>query len=108
MLVVALGIIGTAAGTAMQVMAKAPAQTDAYFQIETQLISKMEQIRSLPFASVTVGTGLSDSITVNGTTYQRSVTVILTDGNADGIADTSFKQVTVTCGNQTISTLIAQ
>jgi hypothetical protein len=97
LLVVILGIIGVAAGSALQSVAKSAGQTDASFQIETQLISKMEQIRAMPFDSIALGTPnptLTDAITINGTLYARTVNVILADGNGDGVLDANFKQIT--------------
>ena len=108
-LVVVLAIVGVAAGRALQNLAYTPVKADQTFQIETQLVSKMEAIRSMPFDTIVVGSPnatLSDIITVGSSNYQRTVTVALADGNGDGLADATFKQITVTCGGQTISTYV--
>ncbi|GEM_PF-2234199 len=111
MLVVILGIIGVAAGNALQNVAKSPGITNQSLQIETQLISKMEQIRSLPFDSVAIGNPnatLSDYVTIGNALYQRTVVVAQADANGDGMADVNFKSINVTCGGQSITTYISK
>jgi type II secretory pathway pseudopilin PulG len=111
LLVVVLGIVGAAAGRALQVIAKVPDQTDQNFQLETRLISKMEQVRSLGFDAVTVGnpnTTLSDTVTVSGKNYPRIVVVALADGDGNAAADATLKQITVTCAGRSVSTLISK
>jgi prepilin-type N-terminal cleavage/methylation domain-containing protein len=110
MLVAILGIVGAAAGKALTAMAKIPGQTDVSYQLETRLVSKLEQIRALPFDSVAVGSPnstLSDTVVVSNTTYPRTVTVDFADGDGNGSADSTFKQITVTCAGRSVSTLIS-
>lgn len=110
-LVAVIAVVGAAAGRALQVVARTPVLTDQNYQIETQLISKMEEIRAMTFDNIAVGSPnstLSDIVTISGTSYQRTVTVALADANGDGSAEANFKQITVTCGGQTISTLITR
>jgi len=110
-LVVVIAIVGAAAGRALQTVARTPVLTDQTFQLETQLISKMESIRAMTFDNIAVGSPnstLSDIVTVSGTTYQRIVTVALADANGDGSAEATFKIITVTCGGQSISTMITR
>jgi prepilin-type N-terminal cleavage/methylation domain-containing protein len=110
-LVVVLGIVGSAAGTALQAMIKSPGQTDQFYQIEMQTISKMEAIRALSFDQIALGNpngSLTDMIAINNTYYQRVVTVTLADANGDGTVDATFKQITVTCGGQSVSTLLSR
>jgi Tfp pilus assembly protein PilV len=110
-LVVVIAIVGVAAGQALVNVARTPVAADQNFQIETQLISKMEDIRAMSFDSVAVGSPnstLSDIVTIAGTDYQRTVTVTLADANGDGLAEAGFKAITVTCGGQTVSTLISR
>lgn len=110
-LVVVIGIVGAAAGRTLQMVAATPVQNDRMFQIETQLISKMEYLRSLPFDSIAVGSPnsmLSDNVTIAGTYHPRLVNVTLADGDGNGSVDSDFKQITVTCGSQSVSTLIAR
>lgn len=110
-LVVVIGIVGAAAGRALQAVCRTPVLTDQTYQLETQLISKMEAIRAMTFDSIAVGSPnatLTDMVTVSGTNYQRTVTVALADANGDGLAENNFKLITVTCGGQSISTLITR
>ena len=111
LLVVVLGIVGAAAGRALQAMAKVPGQADLNLQIETRLISKMEQIRSLGFDSIVAGSpnvGLSDTVTIEGASYDRTVNVTVL-ANPDGSGNSgTFKQITVNCGGQSVTTLISK
>jgi prepilin-type N-terminal cleavage/methylation domain-containing protein len=111
MLVAILGIVGAAAGRALISMGKVPGQTDLSYQLETRLISKLEEIRALHFDTVAVGSPnptLSDYVGVSGVSYPRTVTVVLADGDGNGSADATFKQVTVTLAGRSISTLISR
>src|ERR1044072_8428526 len=89
-LVVVLGIVGAAAGRALQTMARTPVAADETMQIETQIISKMEELRARSFASVAVGSTTSTvsigDASVGGAvkSYQMSVEVGLADANGDG------------------------
>jgi hypothetical protein len=111
LLVVVLGIVGAAAGQALQAMAKVPGQADLDFQIETLLISKMETIRSLGFDSIAAGSPnatLSDSVTIGAASYGRTVNVtVLTNPDGSGNSGT-FKQITVTSGGLSVTTLISR
>ena len=110
-LVVVIAIVGAAAGQALQAVCRTPVMTDRNYQIETQLISKMEAIRAMGFNAIAVGNPnatLSDIVSVAGTDYQRTVTVALADANGDGTAEANFKMVTVTCGSQSVSTLVSR
>ena len=86
-LVVVLGIVGAAAGRALQAVVRTPVLTDQSFQLETQIVSKMEDIRAKSFDSVAVGSPnatLSDIVTVGGVNYQRTVTVAYADADGNG------------------------
>jgi prepilin-type N-terminal cleavage/methylation domain-containing protein len=110
-LVAVIGIVGAAAGRALQNIARTPVSSDQNFQVETQLISKMEAIRAMGFDSIAVGSPngtLTDSVTIGGTSYTRTVTVALADVNGDGAAEANVKVITVTCGAQTVTTLISK
>jgi len=108
LLVSVLGIVGGAAGQAMMVVAKVPSQTDLHFQIETRLISKMETIRAMDFDNI--NDSLTDSVPIGpqDTMYLRNVEVINIDGNGDGYADLTFKQVTITCGGQSVTMFVSK
>lgn len=111
MVVVIIGIVGAGAGRALQAVAKTPGQNDLNFQVETQLISKMEEIRGMAFDNIGLGmpnATLSDTVTIGGQGYARTVNVQVADANGDGFADANFKQITVTCGGQSVSTMISK
>jgi type II secretory pathway pseudopilin PulG len=117
-LVSVIAIIGAAVGRSLQAVAATPVKNDQAFQIETQLISKMESLRataSANFAALdpSTATGLySDTVTIANITYQRNVTVSYVDPTSAGPADTASvttcKRVTVTCGGQTLSLFVTQ
>jgi Tfp pilus assembly protein PilV len=111
LLVIVLGIVGGAAGRALQSMAKVPGQTDQNFQIETRLISKMEEIRALTFDAITAGIPnqtLSDTVVISGVSYNRTVNVTAM-ANPDGSGNSgTFKEVTITCGGQSVSSRISK
>ena len=110
-LVAVIGIVGAAAGRALQAVVATPVKNDRTFQIETQLISKLEYIRSLNFNGIMIGSPsstLSDIVTISGANYQRIVNVSFADANGDGVADVDFKLVTVTIGDQSVSTYICR
>jgi prepilin-type N-terminal cleavage/methylation domain-containing protein len=109
-LVAVLGIVGAAAGRALQAAAKMPVTTENNLEIETALITKMESIRALAFANIAVGAPnatLSDTVTIGGTSYARTVTVALADANGDGNAESTFKTITVTCNGMTVTTQVS-
>jgi len=112
LLVLVLGIVGGAAGQALQSIAKVPGQTDLNFQIETRLISKMEEIRALDFDAIDVGSPslLSDTVPIGpqAVSYARTVAVALIDANGDGAPEATFKQITITCGGQCVTMLLAK
>ena len=111
MLVVVLGIVGAAAGQALRAVERAPVQNDQNFQIETQLISKMEAIRAMTFDNIAVGSPNSDLsgwVTVGTSSYQCIVTVALADPNGGSSPQNNFKQITVTCGGQSVTTCITR
>ena len=119
LLVGVLGVVGAAAGQAMQVAAKIPSETDMHFQIETRLISKMEEIRAMQFDAIAVGnpSTLSDEVPIGpkDLRYDRRVVVSFADpGNGLALeayrassVDT-FKKVTVTCGGQSATIFITK
>jgi len=108
LLVTVLGIVGGAAGQAMIVVAKVPSQTDMHFQIETRLISKMETIRALDFDDI--NDTLTDSVPIGpqSTIYARTVTVTNIAGSGGGTPDSTFKQITITCGGQSVTMFVAK
>lgn len=107
-LVLILALVAVAAGTGLQAVVKTPAANDMVLSISNALASKMEEARALGFSGLTVGNTLSDTVTLNGTTYARTVTVALYDADGNGTADADCIQITVSGGGQTISSLMVQ
>lgn len=97
-----MGIVGVAAGVSLQSLTRMPQKNDEQLCIANALSDKMEALRGTDFTSLTVGTSLSDSVTINNTSYSRTVTIALADANGDGSADSDFKQITVTIGNRSL------
>lgn len=113
-LVVVLGIVAAATGRALQAVARTPVTTDEVFQLETRLISKMEEIRATPFDTLLVGeTPYSISIgdlNIPGATkyHQMTVNVALADADGNGLPEANFKQVTISVAGQSVTTLITR
>jgi hypothetical protein len=113
-LVVVLGIVAASAGRALQAVARTPVTTDEVFQIETQMISKMEELRCSAFDALLVGT-TNNTISIGDLNipgaakyHQMTVTIELGDPDANGITDATFKQLTVSVAGQSITTLVAR
>ncbi|MEI8197950.1 MAG: hypothetical protein WCI73_18815 [Phycisphaerae bacterium] len=89
MLVIILGIIGGGAGQALLAVAKVPAQTNNTLTEEMAVVSKMEQMRSVSFANLPLGTAVSpysDNVLVD---------VAYADPTGGNSPSTNWKQVTV-------------
>jgi|WetSurMetagenome_2_1015567.scaffolds.fasta_scaffold1122720_1 hypothetical protein len=108
LLVVLLGIVSLGFGVALQSSAHVPDGVDQRLAIHSFLVEKMEDLASLDFATVAANSGLSDTVTVNGQSLARTVTVAAVD--ADGIngADNDYVEVTVTIGSQYLKTRVTQ
>lgn len=106
LLTIILGIVGSAAGAMLLSLAKSPRDTETQYQLETALVSKMESVRAIAFDSLEVGGSLSDSVTIGGKSYSRSVEVALADANGDGSPESNFKSITVSVGGQSVTTLV--
>ena len=106
-LMVILSIVAVGAAVSLQALSRGPSANDLQLTINNVLIDKMEQLRALDFSAMTVGTALSDTVTVNGTTYVRRVTIALADANGGG-NDADFKQVTVSVNSQSLVTWVTQ
>jgi len=106
-LVVVMSIVAVAAGVGLQSVARIPPVADATLAINRQIMSDLEQVRGTAWDSVTVGT-TNNTVTINGRNYSRSVVVSTADANADGSADTDFRQISVTIGNQTLTTFVTK
>lgn len=110
LLVVVLSIVALATGTILIAAIKAPAINNTNLSIDTALKSKMEYLEAQPFANLTVGTpsSLSDSVTINGTVYPRTVDVSLADPNGGSSPQPNFKLIQVQIGGQSLYTLVTQ
>ena len=99
-LVMILGIMSLGFGVALQSSAHVPDGVDGRLAVHTYLVDKMEDIKSLDFATVAANHGLSDTVKVNGQTLARTVSVVAVD--ADGIAgaEADYVEVTVTISDQ--------
>jgi hypothetical protein len=108
LLVVIMGIVSLGFGIALQSSARIPEGVDQRLAIHTFLVEKMEDLASLDFATINANSGLSDTVSVNGQTLNRVVTVTAKD--ADGIngVDNDFLEVTVTIGSQYLKTRVTQ
>jgi hypothetical protein len=108
LLVVLLGIVSLGFGIAMQSSARIPVGVDQRLAIHTFLVEKMEDLTSLDFATVAANSGLSDTVTVNGQTLNRVVTVKLIDADGNGSAEADFLEVAVAIGDQYLKTRVTQ
>jgi len=93
MLLVILGIVSASTGQALIAVAKNPRQTDSALADETSLISKMEQMRSVDFDSLTIGTNVapfSDAVRVD---------IAYADPTGGASPSVNWKQITVRMGS---------
>lgn len=101
-LVVILGLVALGVGTALQNLVRVPRATNTMLAVSNALIDKMEYLRSLPFDSLATGTSFSDTVTINGQSFARNVTIALADADANGGADADFKKITITLSGQSL------
>ena len=90
MLVVILAIISTGTGQVLMAVTKIPKQTDATLRDETSIVSKMEQMRSVSFDNLPIGTAVSP-YSDNGV----YVDVAYADPHGGNSPSTSWKQIPV-------------
>ncbi len=90
MLVVILSIVASGAGQSLLAITKIPTQADAALVEETALVSKLEQMRSVTYDSLTIGTAITPYS--DGTV---SVDVALADPTGGASPNVNWKQVTV-------------
>ncbi len=108
LLVVVLAIVATATGAILMAAIKAPAVNNTNLSIDTALKSKMEYLEAQKFANLTVGSPstLSDTVTIGGTVYPRTVNISLADPNGGSNPQPNFKLVQVQIGGQSLYTLV--
>jgi Tfp pilus assembly protein PilE len=107
LVVLVLGFLAVAGGVSLQSLVRQPTNTNLALAVSNSMVDKMEYLRSLTFNSLLTGTSYSDTVTINGTTYNRSVTVALADADGNGATDVDFKSVTITLAGQTLTTYVA-
>ena len=107
-LITVLGIMSLGFGIALQSSAHIPDGVDQRMAVHTFLVEKMEDLASLDFATISANNGLSDTVSVNGQTLPRTVTVAPIDADGGGTADADFLEVTVTIGGQFLKTRVTQ
>lgn len=90
MLVVVLAIISSGAGQVLQAVTKVPKQTDSTLLEETKVVSKMEQMRSVSFANLPLGTAVSPY-----SDGDVSVDIALADPTGGNNPSSNWKQITV-------------
>lgn len=71
--------------------------------MDSRLQDRMDEIISRSFDAIVDG---SDSLTINGQSHIITWTVIQPDLDGDAIPDTMAKRVTVTIGDQSLTTLV--
>jgi Tfp pilus assembly major pilin PilA len=101
-LVTVMSVVAVAAGVGLQAVAKVPTQTDATMGINNALVDAMEQWKAKSWATMASSTG---TVTVNGRSYTRTVTVADADPaspEGGGTAKADFRRITVTIGSQTL------
>ena len=93
MLVVILGIASGGIGEAMIAVAKVPTKVDSTLTDETSMLSKMEQMRSVSFDSLPIGTSVSP---YSDTTM---VDISYADPHGGSSPSTNCKQIVVRLAN---------
>jgi type II secretory pathway pseudopilin PulG len=101
-LVVILAIVAAGAGQSLQAITKIPSQTDATLVDENALVSKLEQMRSVSFDNLPIGTAITPYS--DGTV---SVDVAYADPAGGATPNVNWKQVTarLTNGRQLVMTV---
>jgi type II secretory pathway pseudopilin PulG len=83
-LLVILGIVSVGAGVALQGLTQNPSSNDFQLAVNNAIVSKMEYVLELNYELLPVGTALSDSVSINGVRYARTVTIVTADPNDPG------------------------
>lgn len=76
---------------------------DDLLPLDSRLRGRMEEIISRPFDAITDG---SESITINGQSHTITWTVRQPDLDGDSTPEALAKEVTVTTGNRSLTTLV--
>jgi Tfp pilus assembly protein PilV len=108
LLVVILAIVFLGFGIAMQSTARVPVDAEQRLAIHTLLVDKMEDIASLDFATIAANAGLSDTVSFNGQSLPRTVTVKPIDADGLNGVDNDFLEVKVAIADQYLKTRVTQ
>ena len=103
-----LTIVYLGFGIGMQSVIHVPAAVDVRLETHSRLVEKMEDLLSQPFATLGANVGLSDTVTINGKSYPRTVTVVKADADVSGSLDADFLEITVTINGQYLQTRLTQ
>lgn len=102
LMVVVLGIVSLGFGIALQSSVKIPSGVETRLATHTFLVEKLEDLMSQDFSILAANSGLSDTVTVNGRTLARTVSVAQIDGDGNGSPDSDFLEVTVAINGQAL------
>ena len=103
-----LGIVFLGFGIGMQAVIHAPAAVDTRLETHARIVEKMEDLLSQPYATLAANVGLSDTVTIQGKSAARSVTVAKVDADGSGSLDADFLEITVTINGQFLKTRLTQ
>jgi Tfp pilus assembly protein PilV len=105
MLMVIMSIISLGTGIALQSLVRVPEANNRYLAVSNLLIDKMEGLRALGFATLNTTASSSDAPVIDNVTYTRSWTITKNPG---GSYDANFIQITVTIGNQSLTSAVCK
>jgi len=112
---VILSIIAVAAGVGLQAVAKVPSATDQIMALNNTAVDTLERWRAKSWSAMNPSSpfsspySLTDTVTVNGKSYSRTVTVTDADPaspESGGTARSDFRRITVTIGSLKMRTYV--
>ena len=101
-----LSAVGVAAGIGIQAVAKEPGASNDILAINNAMVDTLEQWKAKPWASMTSQT---DTVTINGKSYTRTITVAAADPaspESGGTPRADFNRITVQINGQTMGTYV--
>ena len=110
--VVILGVVTLGVGIGLQGATRLCYATDTRLAIHARLLEKLEQIHTASFSTLTAAVGvtnnsLCDTVTVNGKSLARTVSVAYFDVDGGG-AENDIVEVAVTINGQTLKTRVCK
>jgi hypothetical protein len=116
LLVVIMSIVAIGAGIGLQAVAKVPTATDDIMAVNARIVDTLETWRGKPWASMVTPTPNPDTVTINGKSYDRTITVEDADPAATNDPDTfdpakvqpDFRRITVQIGSRRMRVYVAQ